>query len=84
MELPRSYSAISSPLGLPARQSCTICRQDNEQSPDHYLYNDALGLGTYGTPYIDWECTPESGYVAVYGHCMDDGSQFADVAKCSD
>lgn len=58
--------------------------QGNEQSPDHYLYNDALGLGTYGTPYIDWECTPESGNVAVCGHYMDDGSQFADVAKCSD
>lgn len=24
--LPRSYSAISSPLGLPARQGCAICR----------------------------------------------------------
>ena len=58
--------------------------QGQESSPDHYLCNDALGHSAYGTPYIDWECAPDTEYVAVYGHHMDDGSQFIDVAKFSD
>lgn len=69
---------------IPSTNVDGLVAQGNEQSPDHSLYNNALGLGTYGTSYIDWECMPESGYAAVYGHRMDDGSLFADVAKYSD
>lgn len=52
--------------------------------PNRYLYADALGQGSYGTPYLDWECTPESAFSIVYGHHMDDGSVFADFARFSD
>lgn len=50
-------------------------------NPDAYLYLDALGRGSYGTPYIDADCTEESLLVPVYGHNMSDGSVFADFAK---
>lgn len=55
-----------------------------EESPDAYLYVDALGLGNYGTPYIDADCTEDSLLVPVYGHNMSDGGVFADFAKYSE
>ncbi len=58
--------------------------QATSDSPNRYLYADALGQGSYGTPYLDWECTPESSFSIVYGHHMDDGSVFADFARFSD
>lgn len=53
-------------------------------SPNAYLYEDALGQGAYGTPYIDWECSLDSDFVMVYGHHMSDGSVFADFANFID
>lgn len=44
----------------------------------------ALRQGAYGTPYLDWECSPDSPFSIVYGHHMDDGSVFADFARFSD
>lgn len=58
--------------------------QATADAPDRYLYADALEQGSYGTPYLDWECTPESAFSIVYGHHMDDGSVFADFARFSD
>ncbi len=55
-----------------------------KESPDAYLYVDALGLGNYGTPYIDADCAEDSLLVPVYGHNMSDGGMFADFAKYSD
>lgn len=55
-----------------------------KESPDAYLYVDALGLGNYGTPCIDADCVEESLLVPVYGHNMSDGSVFADFAKYSE
>lgn len=52
--------------------------------PNRYLYEDALGQGSCGTPYIDCDCTPESPFVIVYGHHMSDGGVFADFAKFND
>lgn len=53
-------------------------------APNAYLYEDALGQGAYGTPYIDCECSIESPFVMVYGHHMSDGSAFADFASFID
>lgn len=53
-------------------------------SPNAYLYEDALGQGAYGTPYIDCECALDSRFVVVYGHHMSDGSVFADFAGFAD
>lgn len=53
-------------------------------APNVYLYEDALGQGAYGTPYIDCECSLESDFAIVYGHHMSDGSVFADFARFSD
>lgn len=58
--------------------------QATADAPDRYLHVDALERGSYGTPYLDWECTPESAFSIVYGHHMDDGSVFADFARFSD
>lgn len=55
-----------------------------KESPDAYLYVDALGLGNYGTPYIDADCVEDSLLVPVYGHNMSDGGVFADFAKYSE
>lgn len=46
-------------------------------APNAYLYEDALGQGAYGTPYIDCECALDSPFVMIYGHNMSDGSAFA-------
>lgn len=58
--------------------------QATPDAPDEYLYEDALGQGAYGTPYIDCECSLDSPFVMVYGHHMSDGSAFADFASFID
>lgn len=52
--------------------------------PNAYLYEDAMGQGAYGTPYVDCECSMESRFVMVYGHHMSDGSAFAPFASFID
>lgn len=52
--------------------------------PNRYLHVDVLGRGSYGTPYLDWECSVDSPFSIVYGHHMNDGSVFADFARFSD
>lgn len=52
--------------------------------PSRYLYEDALGQGAYGTPYIDCDCAADSPFVVVYGHHMSNGSVFADFASFID
>ena len=54
------------------------------EAPNAYLYEDALGQGAYGTPYIDCECSLDSPFLMVYGHHMSDGSAFADFARFID
>ena len=54
--------------------------QATPEAPNAYLYEDALGQGAYGTPYIDCECSLDSPFVMIYGHHMSDGSSFADFA----
>lgn len=54
--------------------------QATPDAPNAYLYEDALGHGAYGTPYIDCECSLDSPFVMIYGHHMSDGSAFADFA----
>lgn len=53
-------------------------------APNAYLYDDAMGQGAYGTPYIDCECSIDSRFVMVYGHHMSDGSAFAPFASFID
>ena len=55
--------------------------QASPDAPNAYLYEDALGQGAYGTPFIDCECTLDSPFVVIYGHHMSDGSVFADFAS---
>ena len=58
--------------------------QASPDAPNAYLYEDAMGQGAYGTPYIDCECSLDSPFVMVYGHHMSDGSAFADFASFID
>ncbi len=58
--------------------------QASPDAPNAYLYDDAMGQGAYGTPYIDCECTIDSRFVMVYGHHMSDGSAFAPFASFID
>lgn len=58
--------------------------QASPDAPNAYLYEDALGQGAYGTPYIDCECSLDSPFVMAYGHHMSDGSAFADFASFVD
>lgn len=58
--------------------------QASADSPNAYLYKDALNQGGYGTPYIDYECSIDSRFVMVYGHHMSDGSVFAGFASYID
>ena len=58
--------------------------QASPDYPNAYLFKDALGQGSYGTPYIDCECSIDSRFVMVYGHHMSDGSVFADFADFID
>lgn len=58
--------------------------QATPDAPNAYLYKDALGQGTYGTPYIDCECSVDSRFVMVYGHHMSDGTAFAEFADFID
>ena len=53
-------------------------------APNAYLYKDVFGLGAYGTPYIDCECSIDSRLVMVYGHHMSDGTAFAEFADFID
>ena len=59
--------------------------QTGTDRTDYYLRRDFNGeYDNYGTPYLDWECSPDSPFSIVYGHHMDDGSVFADFARFSD
>ena len=58
--------------------------QATPDAPNAYLYEDALGSGAYGTPYIDCECSLDTPFVMIYGHHMSDGSAFADFAQFID
>ena len=58
--------------------------QATPDAPNAYLYEDAMGQGAYGTPYIDCECSIDSRFVMVYGHHMSDGSAFAPFASYID
>lgn len=58
--------------------------QASPDAPNAYLYEDAMGQGAYGTPYVDCECTIDSRFVMVYGHHMSDGSAFAPFANFID
>ncbi|WP_165249058.1 class B sortase [Adlercreutzia sp. ZJ141] len=58
--------------------------QATPDCPNRYLYEDALGQGAYGTPYIDCECTVDSPFAMVYGHNLSDGTVFADFANFID
>lgn len=58
--------------------------QATPDAPNAYLYEDAMGQGAYGTPYIDCECSLDSQFVMAYGHHMSDGSAFADFASFID
>ena len=54
--------------------------QATPDSPNAYLYRDVFGQGTYGTPYIDCDCSIDSKIVMIYGHHMSDTRMWAQAA----
>ena len=58
--------------------------QATPDSPNAYLYRDVFGQGTYGTPYIDCDCSIDSKIVMIYGHHMSDRTVFAEFADFID
>lgn len=61
--------------------------QASADSPTYYLTHDVYGnYNVYGAVYVDAGCEQGTGSEApiLFGHNMDDGTMFADVAKYTD
>lgn len=56
--------------------------QSGAQDPEYYLRRTYKGeWRTSGSIFFQWDCTPESKNLVVYGHNMNDGTMFAVLQK---
>ena len=51
------------------------------EEPQKYLRRSFYGeYSQSGVPFLDWRCSLDSDNLIIYGHNMNDGSMFADIA----
>lgn len=80
--LQAEYPDIKGWISIPGTCVDYPVLQSNADDPEHYLRRTYKGEHrTAGSIFFQWDCTPESKNLVVYGHNMNDGTMFAVLQK---
>jgi sortase B len=80
--LQEEYPDIKGWISIPGTCVDYPVLQSSADDPEHYLRRTYKGEHrTAGSIFFQWDCTPESKNLVVYGHNMNDGTMFAVLQK---
>ena len=80
--LQTEYPDIKGWISIPGTCVDYPVLQSSADDPEHYLRRTYKGeYRTAGSIFFQWDCTPESKNLVVYGHNMNDGTMFAVLQK---
>lgn len=83
--LQEEYPDIKGWISIPGTCVDYPVLQSSADDPEHYLRRTYKGEHrTAGSIFFQWDCTPESKNLVVYGHNMNDGTMFAVLQKMAD
>ena len=83
--LQEKYPDIKGWISIPGTCVDYPVLQSSADDPEHYLRRTYKGEHrTAGSIFFQWDCTPESKNLVVYGHNMNDGTMFAVLQKMAD
>ena len=80
--LQEEYPDIKGWISIPGTCVDYPVLQSSADDPEHYLRRTYKGEHrTAGSIFLQWDCTPESKNLVVYGHNMNDGTMFSVLQK---
>ena len=80
--LQAEYPDIQGWISIPGTCVDYPVLQSSADDPEYYLRRTYKGEHrTAGSIFIQWDCSPESKNLVVYGHNMNDGTMFAGSRK---
>ena len=83
--LQTEYPDIKGWISIPGTCVDYPVLQSSADDPEHYLRRTYKGEHrTAGSIFFQWDCTPESKNLVVYGHNMNDGTMFSVLQKMVD
>ena len=83
--LQAEYSDIQGWISIPGTCVDYPVLQSSADEPEYYLRRTYKGeRRTAGSIFFQWDCSPESKNLVVYGHNMSDGTMFAVLQKMAD
>lgn len=83
--LQEKYPDIKGWISIPGTCVDYPVLQSSADDPEHYLRRTYKGEHrTAGSIFFQWDCTPESKNLVVYGHNMNNGTMFAVLQKMAD
>ena len=83
--LQAEYSDIQGWISIPGTCVDYPVLQSSADEPEYYLRRTYKGeRRTAGSIFFQWDCSPESKNLVVYGHNMNDGTMFAVLQKMAD
>ena len=83
--LQAEYPDIKGWISIPGTCVDYPVLQSSADDPEHYLRRTYKGEHrTAGSIFFQWDCTPESKNLVVYGHNMNDGTMFSVLQKMVD
>jgi len=83
--LQAEYPDIQGWISIPGTCVDYPVLQSSADDPEYYLRRTYKGEHrTAGSIFFQWDCSPESKNLVVYGHNMSDGTMFAVLQKMAD
>lgn len=83
--LQEEYPDIQGWISIPGTCVDYPVLQSSADAPEYYLRRTYKGEHrTAGSIFFQWDCSPESKNLVVYGHNMSDGTMFAVLQKMAD
>ena len=83
--LQAEYPDIQGWISIPGTCVDYPVLQSSADNPEYYLRRTYKGEHrTAGSIFFQWDCSPESKNLVVYGHNMNDGTMFAVLQKMAD
>ena len=83
--LQEEYPDIKGWISIPGTCVDYPVLQSSANEPEYYLRRTYKGEHrTAGSIFFQWDCSPESRNLVVYGHNMNDGTMFAVLQKMAD
>lgn len=83
--LQAEYPDIQGWISIPGTCVDYPVLQSSADEPEYYLRRTYKGeRRTAGSIFFQWDCSPESKNLVVYGHNMNDGTMFAVLQKMAD